>query len=82
MSLTTNVSELEEARDQMKREHNNIVRKTQKKAKTLDNRTAAELNVASSCYHSVLQCIRGIVKAIDERNASHSDTLTQLLLFP
>lgn len=71
------MSDLEDARKEAEQKHEKLVRKIQTETKTWEDRAFAEQNCALPQYHGVLRLIRGIVKAADELNRSHFDTLTQ-----
>lgn len=78
VSLTVILSDSEDARDKAEQEHKNFVRKVRSKTKVLEDHIIAEQARALSCYHGVLRSVRDIVKAADECNVSHADTLFQM----
>lgn len=80
-SLTAEFSDLEDARDKAKQEHDNLLKKVQTEAETADDHILAERDDTLSRYHGVLRFNRGIDKAVDVCNTGHKDTLTQLQLF-
>lgn len=78
--LTSKLYDLGEVRDETKLEHEKLLKKLHPDAKTSEELIVAEHDGGSSRYHAKLRSIRGIVKAADERNTGHADTLTQLRL--
>lgn len=78
MSLTSKVYNLEEARDRASLEHAKLLQKLRAEAKMSEGCPSLKRNGASPRYHGVLQSTQRIVKAADEQNAGHADTLRQL----
>lgn len=71
-SITTKLSNLEDARDEVEREHEDLVTKIRTETKMSEEYIIAVRCGALGCYHDVLQFIRGTVKVANERNASHT----------
>lgn len=79
--LKTKVSDLKKAGNKVLREHEKIVKKIWKEAKTVEDRIVAERDVAFCRCPNVSRSICKIVKAADERNVRISDTLTSYNYF-
>lgn len=78
VSLTAKLSILEDRRDKAKHEHEDLVRNISTKRETSKEHIIAERDGVWSCFHGVLQSVKGSVRAADEHSAGHTDTLTQL----
>lgn len=78
ISLTAKLLDLEDVRDKARQVHEDLLKKIRTEAETPQERTLAERDGALLCYHGVLQSIRGIVKAADERSDDYIETLTQV----
>lgn len=59
-----------------KLEHKELLEKARVAAKTSKKHINAEQDGALFRYHEGLRSIRGIAKAVDERNADQADSLT------
>lgn len=62
-------------------EHESLLKKIQVEKKKSEGHISAERDGAFSRYHGVLRLIWAIVRAADERNAGHANTLTHLQHF-
>lgn len=80
VSITAKLDKFEGERDDTRCLHDAFVRKLQAEAKKSEERIEAERYAALLRYHGVLNSIRGIFKAADDRHAVHAVTLTQLQL--
>lgn len=81
LSLTTKLPDLKDARDKVGRKHENLVGRIQTETKSSEKHITVERDNTLSRYHGVLRSVRGIVRAADECNTRHPNTLAQLRLF-
>lgn len=77
VSITAKQHGLEDAHNNAKPKAEILVRNTETETKTSENSTMAKRDGASSCFHGVMRSVRGIAEVANERNAGHSDALSQ-----
>lgn len=74
VSLTTKLSDQEDAPNKVEPKHENLVRMIGTETNKLEDLIIAEQDDALSCYHGVLRSVRGTAKAVDKCNVGPIDS--------
>lgn len=81
MSLATKALVLEDSRNEMRRQHNDHVKKIRTEKKAAEKHIIVEQDGAFYRYYGEMRSIRCIIEAAEERYANHINMLNLLRLF-